>query len=80
LARARHEAWARRLENALGIDPGRIGHLPAAARPAVGRDPGSPLVPAGSARSAPLRVTGNRRITFSFDPEGAKDVDLEDYQ
>jgi len=25
------------------------------------------------------RVTGNLRLTFGFDAEGAKDVDLEDY-
>lgn len=25
------------------------------------------------------RVTGNLRLTFAFDAEGAKDVDLEDY-
>ena len=26
-----------------------------------------------------VRVTGNLRLTFRFDAEGAKDVDLEDY-
>jgi len=26
-----------------------------------------------------VRVTGNLRLTFVFDAEGAKDIDLEDY-